>query len=297
MGMEISSAKVKELRERTGAGMMECKRALVEAGGDIERAIDLMRKSGIAKAAKKAGRIAAEGVIVIAQDPQGQRAALVEANCETDFVTKADDFKEFAEAIAGCVLRHCPSDLAALADLPLREGGDTVEVRRQALVARIGENIRVRRFALLETAGGVLATYLHGNKRIGVLVDLEGGEAGLAKDIAMHIAASRPLCVSEDQVPPELIAREKEIYAAQAAQSGKPAAIIDRMVGGKLQKYLAEITLVGQPFVKDPEITVGKLLAHARASVRAFVRFEVGEGVEKRHGNFAQEVMAQVGRG
>lgn len=295
--MEISSIRVKELRERTGAGMMECKKALVEAGGDIEKAIDLMRKSGIAKAAKKAGRIAAEGLVVIAQDPQGPGAAMVEVNCETDFVTKADEFKEFAEAIAGCVLRHRPLDLAALADLLLGPSGNTVELCRQELIARVGENIHVRRFALLETEGGTLGAYLHGNKRIGVLVDLQGGEAGLAKDIAMHIAASRPLCVREDQVPPDLLAREKEIYAAQAAESGKPAAIIDRMVAGKLQKFLQEVTLLGQPFVKDDKITVGELLARAQANVRAFVRFEVGEGLEKRSENFAQEVMAQVRRG
>jgi elongation factor Ts len=294
---EITAAAVKQLREKTGAGMMECKKALVEAGGDIEKAIDLMRKSGIAKAAKKAGRIAAEGVIVLARDPQGPRTAMVEVNCETDFVTKADDFKEFAEAVGRSVLHHRPLDLAALAALPLSQGGETVEARRQALVARIGENIHVRRFALLESEAGTLGAYLHGNKKIGVLVDLERGDAELAKDMAMHIAASRPLCVSEDQVPLDLIAREKEIYAAQAAESGKPAAILDKMVAGKLQKYLAEVTLLGQPFIKDPATTVGELLTRSQAKVRVFVRFEVGEGLEKRVENFAQEVMAQVSRG
>ncbi len=285
--MEISSAKVKELRERTGAGMMECKKALVEAGGDIEKAITLMRRAGIAKAAKKAGRIAAEGVIVLAQAPEGQRAAMIEVNCETDFVTKADDFELFAAALGRCVLHHRPADIAALAQVPLVEGGDTVEACRQQLIAKIGENIHVRRFALLETeGGGTLATYLHGNKKIGVLVDLHGGDAVLAKDIALHIAASRPICVTEEQVPADLLAKEQEIYAAQAAESGKPAPIIEKIVAGRLQKFLQEVTLLGQPFVKDPETTVAKLLARSpKARVRAFVRFEVGEGIEKKAEN------------
>ena len=294
--MEISATLVKELRERTGAGMMECKRALQEAGGDIEKAIDHMRKTGVAKAAKKAGRIAAEGVVVVRVDAAGQKAAMVEVNCETDFVTKADDFLAFSEAVMACVLKHQPKDLPALMKLPLAEGGDNIEMCRQHLVAKIGENINVRRFTLFDAEGGVLGVYRHGAK-IGVLVGLQGGNAELAKDVAMHVAASRPVCVSEEQVPADLVAKEKEIFMAQAAESGKPKEIIEKMVAGRLQKFMKEITLLGQPFVKDPETSVGKLLSNAGASAKSFVRFEVGEGIEKKTENFAEEVMAQAARG
>jgi elongation factor Ts len=294
--VEITAALVKELRERTGAGMMECKKALLEVGGDIEKAIDNMRKSGVAKAAKKAGRIAAEGVVVIRVDDAGQKAAMVEVNCETDFVTKADDFQAFSEDVAASVLRHRPSDLVALMELPLRDGGDSVETSRQHLVAKIGENINVRRFMLFDAEGGVLGVYRHG-ARIGVLVGLQGGNAELAKDVAMHVAASRPVCLTEDQVPQDLVEREKEIFMAQAAESGKPMEIVEKMVVGRMQKFMKEITLVGQPFVKDPEISVGKLLSNAGAAAKSFVRFEVGEGMEKKSENFAEEVMAQAARG
>jgi len=288
--MKISAATVKELRERTGAGMMECKKALVENAGDIEAAISAMRKSGKAKADQKAGRIAAEGLIVIQQD--SNHAAMVEINSETDFVSKGDDFKDFCDAVAATVLRDCPNDLETLMAARLnRHSEKSVEDSRKDLIAKIGENVNVRRFALMKT--GNLGVYLHGT-RIGVLVDLRGGSAELAKDIAMHIAASRPVCVSTEQVPAETIAKEKEIFAAQAANTGKPAHIIEKMIEGRLKKFLGEITLLGQPFVKEPDQKVEKLLKSNQASVAHFERFEVGEGIEKKSDNFADEVMQQV---
>ncbi len=289
--MTITASQVKALRERTGAGMMECKKALVETGGDMEAAVEMMRKSGLAKADKKAGRVAAEGAIIISEDPAAQRAALVEVNCETDFVAGGDEFRAFASEVAELVLKNEPADEAALAELPMA-GGDTVEATRRSLVAKIGENINVRRFALVG-GGNALASYLHGT-RIGVAVTLEGGSAELARDVAMHIAASNPRYLDEDRVDPDELAKEREILTSQAQDSGKPAEIIGKMVDGRLRKYLAEITLVGQPFVKDPDITVGKLLSNAGASVVDYGRFEVGEGVEKKEENFADEVMAQV---
>lgn len=289
--MEITAALVKELRERTGAGMMECKKALVETAGDIEAAIELMRKTGQAKAAKKAGRIAAEGLITIQQ--QNQRAVMVEVNSETDFVSKGDDFQAFCQTIATTVLEKQPADLAALSDLTL-SNGKSVEETRKDLVGKIGENVQIRRFAVMEASStGCLGVYLHGT-RIGVLVNMQGGNTDLAKDVAMHIAASRPICVNPQQVPADVIAKEKEIYTAQAAGTGKPADIIEKMVQGRLQKFLSEITLVGQPFVKDPDQTVEKLLKAHRATVTHFERFEVGEGIDKKSDNFAEEVMQQV---
>jgi len=293
---EITAALVKELRERTGSGMMECKRALQETGGDIETAIDLMRKAGQAKADKKASRVAAEGLIAIRQGTGA--AAMVEVNCETDFVTKNDDFRSFVGAVADTALTGAPLDFEALLVSPMADG-QSVEQNRRDCIAKIGENINVRRFARLTSAKGVLGCYLHGT-RIGVLVELEGGDADLAKDIAMHVAASRPLCVGEEQVPAELIAKEKAIYAAQAEEEakGKPAHVVEKIVGkivdGKLRKYLESVTLLGQAFVKDSDQTVGQLLAARRARVVRFERFELGEGIEKKSGNFAAEVMAQV---
>jgi elongation factor Ts len=288
--MTISASLVKELRERTGAGMMECKKALTETNGDIEAAIELMRKSGQAKAAKKAGRTAAEGVIVIRTSPDARRAVMVEVNCETDFVAKDENFATFADAVADCAMNCDVADIEVLAATPLRPGeATTVEEARQALVAKIGENMSVRRFVRMATTNGRIASYRHG-VRIGVLVDLEGGSDELGKDLAMHIAASNPLCVDAGEVPAETIAKEREIFAAQAAESGKPANIVEKMVEGRIRKYLEEVTLVGQPFVKDPETTVGKLLAKASAKVVAFRRFEVGEGIEKRQEDFAAEV-------
>ncbi|ACL72246.1 translation elongation factor Ts [Thioalkalivibrio sulfidiphilus] len=290
--MTITASMVKELRERTGAGMMECKKALAETNGDMEAAIELMRKSGAAKADKKAGRIAAEGQVVVALSDDATRAAMVEVNCETDFVAKDENFEKFANRVAEVVLSGAPADVSAL--MAQNMDGASVEETRAALIAKVGENVQVRRFERLEAAaGGTLGFYRHGN-RIGVAVELEGGDAELAKDICMHIAASRPVCVDETQVPQELLDKEREIFAAQAAESGKPAEIIEKMVSGRIKKYLAEITLVGQPFVKDPDKTVGKLLEGAGAKVRRFVRYEVGEGIEKKTENFAEEVMAQA---
>ncbi len=290
--MEVTASLVKELRERSGAGMMECKKALVESGGDLEAAAEWLRKSGIAKAVKKAARVAAEGTLVLKQ--AGPRAVLVEVNSETDFVAKDENFRKFAGAVGDTVLKHRPVDVEKLMSLPLEGGaGETVEAARTALVAKLGENISVRRFAELATQGGRIGAYLHG-ARIGVLVDVDGGDEALARDLAMHIAASRPVCVSENQVPADLVAKEREIYLAQAADSGKPPNIIEKMVEGKLRKFMSEVSLVGQPFVRDPDTTVGKLLARSGASVRSFLRMEVGEGIEKKAGDFAAEVMAQV---
>jgi elongation factor Ts len=288
--MAITANLVKELRERSGAGMMECKKALVETDGDIEAAIEHLRKSGAAKAAKKAGRIAAEGAIVVAAN--AAEAVIVEVNSETDFVANDDNFTVFAAAVAQAVLDKGPADVAALREIKL-DGGDTVEQKRTELVAKIGENIDVRRFLRVTAAAGRVESYLHG-KRIGVLVAMQGGSAELARDVAMHIAASNPVCVSEANVAPELLAKEREIREAQAAQSGKPPEIIEKMVAGQMKKFVGEITLVGQPFVKDPDQTVGSLLKAAGAQVTDFVRFEVGEGIEKKEVNFAEEVMAQA---
>jgi len=288
--MQISAAMVKELRDRTGSGMMECKKALAESGGDIEAAVEAMRKAGLAKADKRAGRVAAEGRILVQSD--GQRAALVEVNCETDFVARGDDFKGFAEAVARKVLETSPVDLTVLLTLPLADGL-TVEQTRQALAAKIGEKLGIRRFALLEKQTGEFGIYLHGT-RIGVVAEVKAGTPELAKDIAMHVAANRPMCVLPSEVPAELVAKEREIFAVQAAETGKPPAIVERMIEGKVQKFLSEVSLVGQPFVRDPEITVGKVLAQQKASVIRFVRYELGEGIEKKSADFVAEVMAQA---
>jgi elongation factor Ts len=288
--MNISASLVKELRERTGAGMMECKRALVETGGDLETAIEHMRKQGLAKADKKAGRIAAEGLVVITAAANHKSAAVVEVNCETDFVAGGDDFRNFSHAVGELVLQARPADLAALLELPL--DGATVEETRRTLIAKIGENIAVRRFAIVES-GGIVGSYLHGT-RIGVLVALEGGDEDLARDLAMHVAASRPQYLDDREIPGDFLAKEREILVEQAKGEGKPPEIVAKMVEGRLRKQLAEITLVGQPFVKDPDTTVGKLLGSHGATVQRFVRFEVGEGIEKKVDNFVEEVMAQV---
>ncbi len=289
--MAITAALVKDLRERTGAGMMECKKALVETDGDIEAAIELMRKSGAAKAEKKAGRTAAEGIIAFKSSDDGKKAVMVEVNCETDFVTKGDDFQNFAAEVAQLALDNMPADIDALLGLTMASG-DTVAEATKNLIAKIGENINVRR-VVCKTTDGVLGSYLHGG-RIGVLVELQGGDEALAKDIAMHVAASNPACVSEDDVDPALIEKEKEIFTAQAAESGKPPEIVEKMVGGRIKKFLKEITLTGQPFVKNPDQTVEQLLKEAGATVTGFERLEVGEGIEKKVENFAEEVMAQA---
>ncbi|MBI4005084.1 MAG: elongation factor Ts [Gammaproteobacteria bacterium] len=292
--MQVTAGMVKELRERTGAGMMDCKKALQEAGGDIEAAIEAMRKSGVAKAAKKAGRIAAEGNIVIRQNQRTGDTVILEVNSETDFVAKDNNFKSFGDEVASCILANHPASVEVLMEMPIRRNTRrTVEETRQQLVAKIGENISIRRFTLVQNNGSKLGTYLHGT-RIGVIVSMHGGNDALAKDIAMHIAASKPICVAEKDLSPELIRKEKEILIAQAQDTGKPPEIIEKMIGGRLNKFLKEITLLGQPFVKDPDLTVGKLLGDAEAKVNHFIRYEVGEGLEKRTDNFAEEVMAQA---
>jgi len=290
--MTISASMVKELRERTGSGMMECKKALVEAEGDMELAIENMRKAGLAKADKKSGRIAAEGIIGVQVSPDAKAVAIVDINCEADFVAKADDFVGFVNSVATALLNaHIETEEQLLA-MPL-EGGVTVDEMRRGLISKLGENITIRRFEKYQTPEGGTACYLHGSK-IGVIVELAVADGDLGKDIAMHIAASKPICVSEAEVAPELIEKEKEIFAAQAAESGKPAEIIEKMVLGRVSKFLAEVTLVGQPFIKDDKVTVGKLAASKGNQIIRFSRFEVGEGIEKKEENFAEEVMAQV---
>ncbi len=292
--MEITASLVKELRERTGAGMMECKKALVEAKGDIEAAIEAMRKSGQAKAAKKAGRIAADGMVIIKVADDGKNAIMVEVNCETDFVAKDDNFRRFADAVGDAALAGTASDVEALLNQPFRAGdAGSIADAREDLVAKIGENIQVRRLVRFANAKGLIYSYRHG-VRIGVLVEMEGGDGELGKDIAMHVAASNPLCVDADQVPAGLLEKEKDIFRAQALESGKPADVVEKIIGGRVRKYLEEVTLLGQAFVKDAEITVEKLLARTGAKVHRFARVEVGEGIEKRQENFAEEVMAQV---
>lgn len=290
--MSITAAMVKELRERTGSGMMECKKALVETHGDLELAIENMRKSGLAKADKKSGRTAAEGVIGVKVSDDAKTAVIVDVNCETDFVAKGDDFVNFVNNITAALLASDVETDEQLLAMKLADGSIVDEVRR-GLIAKLGENITVRRFAKYHTAEGGTAGYLHGSK-IGVIVELTKADNELGKDIAMHIAASKPECVSEDQVSPELIEKEKEIFSAQASESGKPAEIIEKMIAGRISKFLAEITLLGQPFVKDDKISVGKLVASKGNNVVRFTRFEVGEGIEKKEENFAEEVMAQV---
>ncbi|NKN33458.1 translation elongation factor Ts [Marichromatium bheemlicum] len=292
--MAITAALVKELRERTGAGMMECKKALVESNGDIEAAIEAMRKSGQAKAAKKSGRTAAEGVVMIAIAEDGKRGVQLEVNCETDFVAKDSNFEAFAEAAVATALDSDAADVEALAALPLAgDAESTVESARAALVAKIGENIQLRRLVRFDDVEGTLHSYRHG-ARIGVVVELVGGDAALGHDIAMHVAATKPMCVSADQVPAESLAKEREIFKAQALESGKPEAIVEKIIEGRVRKYLEEVTLLGQSFVKDPDQSVEKLLKQAGAQVRRFSRVEVGEGIEKKTENFAEEVMAQV---
>lgn len=292
--MSITASMVKELRERTASGMMECKKALVETNGDIEAAIELMRKSGKAKAAKKAGRIAADGLIIIKTSDDNKKAAMVEVNCETDFVAKDENFISFANAVAERALSSDVSNVDELMALALHDGEDTtVNQAREALVSKIGENMNVRRFVRLEASAGTLAAYIHG-VRIGVVIELDGGDADLARDIAMHVAATNPVCISEASVPADLLAKERDIFKTQALESGKPENIIDKIIEGRVRKYLAEITLLGQGFIKDPDVTVEKLLADKGASVLSMQRFEVGEGIEKKSENFADEVMAQI---
>ncbi len=286
--MAISASMVKELRERTGAGMMECKKALTDASGDMDVAIEQMRKSGQAKADKKASRIAAEGTIAIAND--GKTAAVIEVNCETDFVAKDDQFQNFSNQLAELVLA---SDLKSVDDLNAASlpSGETVEQRRLELVTKIGENIKVRRFEKI-ASNERTSSYAHG-KRIAVLVEHNGSDE-VGKNIAMHVAAAKPLCINESEVPADVLDKERDIAKAQADASGKPAEIVEKMVQGKVNKFLKENTLLGQPFIKDDSLTVEKYLKDAGASVVKFIRYEVGEGLEKRSENFADEVQKQI---
>jgi len=286
--MNITADTVKQLRERTGAGMMECKRALVETKGDLDAAAELMRKSGLAKADKKAARVAAEGTVQI--ERSGNDAALVEVNCETDFVARSDDFQAFARDVAATALKGVPSSLEAL--LELRHGALSLDERRRALIAKIGENIAVRRFVRVSSPGA-LGTYIHG-ARIGSVVALQGGDDSLARDIAMHVAAANPAYIDAGDVPAEMLTKEREILTEQTKGEKKPPDIIAKMVEGRLRKYLGEITLMGQPFVKDEDTTVEKLLKKAGAKVSMFARYEVGAGIEKKQDDFVGEVMAQV---
>lgn len=290
--MAVTAALVMQLRERTGAGMMECKKFLVASNGDIELAITEMRKAGQAKADKKADRIAAEGVIVIARQADGRVAVMVEINSETDFVARDASFITFANQVVDTALTTGITEVDKLAQSNIPGQQETVEQARQQLVATIGENIQIRRIMRLET-DGVTGTYLHGS-RIGVMVAIRGGDEQLAKDLAMHVAASRPLVVSRDQVSQDAIEKEREIFMAQARESGKPQEIIEKMVEGRINKYMDEVTLIGQPYVKNPDLKVSELLKQRQAEVISFVRYDVGEGIEKKEDNFVEEVMSQV---
>jgi elongation factor Ts len=286
--MNITADTVKQLRERTGAGMMECKKALVETQGNLDAAAELMRKTGLAKADKKAARGGAEGTVAV--ERSGSSAVLVEINSETDFVARGEEFLAFARDVARVALEKAPADVSAL--LAQANGASTLDEQRRTLIAKIGENISVRRFVRI-TAPGALGTYIHGG-RIGSLVALTGGDETLAKDLAMHVAAVNPAYVDSNGVPAAVLDKEREILAEQTKAEKKPPEIIAKMVEGRLRKYLAEITLVGQPFVKDPDVTVEKLLKKAGATVVQFVRYEVGAGIEKKQDDFVGEVMAQV---
>ena len=293
--MAVTAEAVKVLRERTGAGMMECKKALVETNGDLEAAAELMRKSGLAKADKKATRVAAEGVIVIERSGDHKRAAIVEVNCETDFVAREKDFQSFAAGVAKVALSKNPGSLEDLLGATL-EGSQTVDEARRALIAKIGENIGVRRYSVLE-APAVVGTYLHGT-RIGALVAMKSGDEAVAKDIAMHVAAINPARVSAAEMPADEVAKERGIFTEQAKSdpktAGKPQEIVDKIIEGKVRKWLGEITLLGQPFVKDDKQTVEQYLKTAGGEVLSILRYEVGAGIEKKQEDFAAEVMKQV---
>ncbi|MGE5171492.1 MAG: translation elongation factor Ts [Rudaea sp.] len=288
---EISASRVMELRQRTGLGMMECKKALTEANGDLAKAEELLRIRSGAKASKAAGRVAADGVVGVAVAPDAKTGAIVELNCETDFVAKNEDFRSFANEMAQIVVRDRPADVAALAERTLASG-ETVEARRVALVQKIGENMTLRRFARVD-AQGRIASYVHGS-RIGVLVDYTGGDEALGRDLAMHVAATKPIAVDRKDVPADIVDKERAIAAARAAESGKPANIVEKMVEGAVAKFLAEVTLLPQPFVKDDKQTIAELLEAQGARVNAFVLYVVGEGIEKRKDDFAAEVAAMA---
>ena len=290
--MAITAALVKELRDRTGAGMMDCKKALVETNADLEAAIDLMRASGAAKAAKKAGRVASEGLVNVTISDDNKQAAILEVNSETDFVTKGSAFIDFVDSLGRLALKNKPESVESFLGQKL-DSGETVDEARENIIAKIGENISVRRVQIITTETGVLGAYKHGD-RIAVLTVLTSQDSALAKDVAMHIAASRPECISEDQLSEELLEREKAIFIEQARESGKPDNIIEKMIVGRMKKFVNEVTLYGQSFVKDPDVTVGELVKSNNSKVESFVRYEVGEGIEKKEDNFVEEVMAQA---
>ena len=290
--MAITAALVKELRERTGSGMMDCKKALTETNGDLEAAIDLMRASGAAQAAKKAGRIASEGLVNVTLSEDKKTAIILEVNSETDFVAKGDAFIDFVNTLGELALKKEPTDIESFLTQTL-DTGETVDKAREDIIAKIGENISVRRVQTVKTSDGIIGAYKHGD-RIAVLSVLSGNDGDLAKDVAMHVAASKPECVSEDQIPAELVEREKAIFIEQAKESGKPDNIIEKMIVGRMKKFVNEVTLYGQSFVKDPDTTVGKLVKDNGVDVESFIRFEVGEGIEKKVDNFVEEVMAQA---
>jgi elongation factor Ts len=290
--MAITAALVKELRERTGAGMMDCKKALVETNADLEAAIDLMRASGAAKAAKKAGRIASEGLVNVTTSDDNRDAVILEVNSETDFVTKGSAFIDFVNELGALALKNKPASVEEFLTQTL-DSGETVDQAREGIIAKIGENISVRRVQSINSGKGVLGAYKHGD-RIAVLTVLTGSDEDLAKDIAMHIAASKPECVSEDELSADLLEREKAIFIEQAKESGKPDDIIEKMIVGRMKKFVNEVTLYGQSFVKDPDMTVGALVKSKSSEVESFVRYEVGEGIEKKEDNFVEEVMAQA---
>ena len=290
--MAITAASVKELRERTGAGMMDCKKALTETNGDMEAAIDLMRTSGAAKAAKKSGRVAAEGLVKVNISDDGKTATILEVNSETDFVTKGDAFIDFVEKLGALALKTKPADIDELLTQTL-DNGDSLEKAREAIVAKVGENVAIRRVQTVTVDNAIIGTYKHG-ERIAVISVIECGDEALAKDIAMHVAATRPECISEDELSDDLLEREKAIFVEQARESGKPDNIIEKMIVGRMKKFVNEVTLYGQAFVKDPDTTVGSLAKANGATVKSFIRFEVGEGIEKKEENFAEEVAAQM---
>jgi len=290
--MAITAALVKELRERTGSGMMDCKKALTETNGDMEAAIDLMRSSGAAKAAKKSSRVAAEGLVKVNISDDNKTATILEINSETDFVTKGDAFINFVDTLGALALKTKPANIEEFMTQTL-ENGDSLEKSREDIVAKVGENVSIRRVQTITVDTGVIGAYKHG-ERIAVLAVLDGGDAVLAKDIAMHVAATRPECITEDELDSDLLEREKAIFIEQARESGKPDNIIEKMIVGRMKKFVNEVTLYGQAFVKDPDTTVGALAKANNATVTSFVRYEVGVGIEKKEENFADEVAAQM---
>ncbi len=284
---EITASLVKELRERTGLGMMDCKRALTAANGDMEQAIEDLRKEGGLKAAKKAGRTAAEGLVLVKVASDNSKAVMLEVNSETDFAAREENFSKFASKVLDAAFEREEADVSKLMN-------EELEAARLALVQKIGENITVRRVAVAAEEGRVVGAYVHSNDKIAVLVSLKGGDEALAKDIAMHVAAVNPMVINAEDVPADVLSKESEIYTAQAAESGKPADIVEKMVSGRLKKYIAEVTLLEQAFVKDPDVKISKLVADANAEIMSFTRFEVGEGIEKQVVDFAAEVAEQL---